>query len=97
MPPYGYKDRKDDGGRSIVDITTLQRMIQRYGRAQNIDAPWDWSDRHIDIEKHLIHSHNELLKSLAVGGYEGWEVQLVEKELKNIEVSLKRYGCGKNS
>jgi len=97
MPPYGYKDRGGNGRGSIVDMSTLYRMIQRYGRAQNIDAAWDWSDRHINIEKHLDHSSGELCKSLANGSYEGWEVQLAEAELERIKDSLLRYGTNKNS
>lgn len=92
MPFYGFLGRGENGRGSVVDRSTLLRLLPQYSPLQDIDPAGDWSARSIDIETHLRHSWDRLNARMKEGNFEEWEAVLARAELKRLEEALKKYG-----
>ena len=92
MPLYGDKNRGDNGRGSVVDRSTILRMLPQYPPLLDIDPAGDWSARFIDIETHLHHTRDRIKAQLENVVAENWEKEVVKKELERVETALNKYG-----
>jgi len=92
MPLFGDKDRGDNGRGSVVDKSTILRMLPNYPPLLDIDPAGDWSARFIDIDTHLHHTLDRIKAQLDGKPAENWEKEVVKKELERVENALNKYG-----
>ena len=90
MPFYGFKDRGDNGRGSIIDKSTLLRLLPQYPPVIDIDPVGDWSARFIDIESHLRHTVDRIKAAMEKSS--GWEVESAKSELARLELALRKHG-----
>jgi hypothetical protein len=90
MPFYGFRNRGDNGRGSVIDKSTLLRLVPQYPPLIDLDPVGDWSARFIDIESHVRHTIDRI-KSV-MDNSDGWEVESAKSELERLELALRKHG-----